>query len=274
MRKIMRKFGLALAAVTALGALRSTAATLNDLGAINGSAIGDTFQATGTSITLNYNFLSNDINNNDFAFYTLRPVSSPTAPGIVPFASSISSIAPGTLQPTVTPGNSNAEQGIFSFLNSGSGKETGNQILTIGGLTAGTNYVLSLGVANVGNTLNSSGLIIDNLPGPTLNPTNGGFESGTLLGYTTPTPNPNGGDESVQFTNFNPPAGQFAGFLTTLGQNGYGTAPFNAATDANNLGAFVGVPGATGVPLPAAALLAPFGMAVAGGFARKLRRKA
>jgi hypothetical protein len=274
MRKNMRKLVLALAAVTALGALRSTAATLNDLGAVNGSAIGDTFQATGSSVTFNYNYLSNDINNNDFAFYTLRPVSSPTAPGIIPFASSISSIAPGTVQPTVTPGNTNAEQGIFSFLNSGTGKETGNQSLTINGLTPGTNYVLSIGVANAGNTLNSSGLVLDNLPGPTLNPANGGFESGTLLGYTLPTPNPNGGDESVQFTNFNPPSGQFAGFLTTLGQNGFGTAPFNAATDANNLGTFVGVPNATGVPLPAAVLLAPFGMAVAGGFARKLRRKA
>jgi hypothetical protein len=144
-------------------------------------------------------------------------------------------------------------------------------------LTPGQTYVLSLGIANAGNTLNSSGLLLDNLPHP-VGTTNGGFEgqlqNAGLAGYLLPPPDPNGGDVSVQTIDYNPPAGAYVGFLTNLGQNGFGVAPYNAATDVNNLATFVGVPNATTVPLPAAALLAPFGMAVAGGFARKLRRKA
>jgi hypothetical protein len=96
----------------------------------------------GTTITLNYDFLTNELapgQHNDFAFWELNS-------GTIHVFSDTNS---GLLGPTNGPGNP------FAL-------ETGYQTLTIS-ITATANYTLGLGVMDATTTDTSSGLLIDNI---------------------------------------------------------------------------------------------------------------
>ena len=96
----------------------------------------------GTSVTLSYDFLTNEIQpgaHNDFAFWELNS-------GTIHVFSDTNS---GLLHPTTGVGNP------FAL-------ETGYQTLTIN-ITATANYTLGLGVMDATTTDTSSGLLVDNI---------------------------------------------------------------------------------------------------------------
>ncbi len=120
----------------------------------SGSGIKQTFFAnTGDVISFKYDFATNEAptseTTRDFGFYTLQG----PAGGDAAFTSLANPSVP--LQSPTNP-----LDGINAYFNTESGYLTGTFNVTTPG-----NYTLAFGVANVGNTTNASGLLVDSVTG-------------------------------------------------------------------------------------------------------------
>jgi hypothetical protein len=122
---------------TFLGLSAGTLEGMGNGGATNGSAIKQTFTASaGDKIAFKWDFLTNDSQGFDFAFFTLTPQA-----GVTQLADSNS----GLLGPSVT---------VFSH-------ETGYQ--STGPITIGVSgtYTIGFGVVNTADTSFNSGVLVD-----------------------------------------------------------------------------------------------------------------
>jgi hypothetical protein len=160
------------AAITNVATLDSfsnlAAGTLEGDGVTSGSVMKQTFSATaGNTISFTYNFLTNETpaTEQDFAYYTLsgpgigtvtvNVLATPTAPA-------------GSAPPLVAD-----QAGIFNYLGSGTGTETGNLSTSFAIATSGT-YTLTFGVTNVTDLNGTSGLLVDAVTGATSSGGGGG----------------------------------------------------------------------------------------------------
>jgi hypothetical protein len=135
------------------------AGALEARGAQSGSGVKQTFFATaGDTVTFKYDFATNESttpsrNSQDEGFFTLVTPAGGAAT-LVGLATPSSPAEAGT--PVL--------QGINSYFNTETGYLTGSIPIS----STGT-YTLAFGVSNVGNTTNSSGLLIDAVSGATGN---------------------------------------------------------------------------------------------------------
>jgi hypothetical protein len=121
----------------------------------SGLLIPFTFLAGDTTLTFQYDFLSNEPNQQtpraDFAFEALFNPGTSSLVGSVTHFATASALSPNLLFGAQTP---------FTF-------HTGYQTFTISltglGLVAGTTYDLGLGVADATNSDHASGLLVDNI---------------------------------------------------------------------------------------------------------------
>jgi hypothetical protein len=165
------------AATTNVGALDSfsglAAGTLEGDGVTSGTAISQTFSTSGGALSFEFNFLTNEpgaAGNQDFAYVTL------SGPGIA--GTEIFQIANPTTPAGTAPPLTTAQSGIYSYLDGGTGTETGYLPYTIAGLTSGT-YTVAFGVTNVTDNNGSSGLLIDSVTAPS-NGNGGGGGGGAV----------------------------------------------------------------------------------------------
>ena len=137
-----------------------SAGALEAQGVQSGSGFKQTFTASaGDKIQFQYDFATNEGANGkqDFGFFTLQGPS-----GLVPAVQQNLAQASDATQAT------NPLEGINSLFNAQTGYklETGAQSIILN-ITANGTYTLAWGVANVGDTLNTSGLLVDDITGVT-----------------------------------------------------------------------------------------------------------
>lgn len=141
----------AVGATTNIGSLDAfvnlSAGTLEGQAAKSGSAIKQSFTAgAGDKISFSYDYVTNDVSNPDFAFFTLQGPGASTTESV---------LATSGVTPVVATNPLFDLSNDFNF-------ETGYKTISFT-LAAAGNYTLAFGVVNGSNTIVSSGLLVDNI---------------------------------------------------------------------------------------------------------------